>query len=146
MVVIRTVHPSDWTSIEYATAGSVLAIVPLALPSGIGTPCPFQPKKGGTPTLAIGAGIPPENSKKAGASPALLRWLFCVFKRSISGYQATATGSFALLRLRFGFSALTTASASATASVFSASGSGSAVCVSPSSFWLSAVNIGITTR
>jgi len=79
-------HLSDWTSIEYATAGIVPTIVPLALPSGVGTPCPFNQQKGGTPTPAIGAGIPPENSKKAGSSPALLRWLFSEFKRSISGY------------------------------------------------------------
>jgi len=64
---------------------------------------------------------PPEKSKKAGSSPASLRWLFSEFKRSISDYQATATGSFALLRFRFGFSVLVIVSASATASACSTS-------------------------
>jgi hypothetical protein len=45
--------------------------------------------------------------------------LFSEFKRSFSGYQATATGSFALrFALCFGFSALAIASASATALTF----------------------------
>jgi len=92
LVVIRTVHLSNRTSIEYATVGNVPAIEVLRLTkatSAIGHQhsLPFSAKKkGGIPTLAIGTGIPPENSKKAGSSPASLRWLFCVFKRSISGY------------------------------------------------------------
>jgi len=57
LVVIRTVHLSNRTSIEYATAGSIPAIVPLALPSGVGTPCPSQPQKKGYPSHALGKNI-----------------------------------------------------------------------------------------
>jgi len=58
LVVIRTVHLSSWTSIEYATAGSIPAIVPFALPSGVGTPCHFQPQKKGYPSHAFGEEYP----------------------------------------------------------------------------------------
>ncbi len=83
LVVIRTVHLSDLTSIEYATADSVPAIVPLALPSGIGTPCPFQPQKGEGIRSHTGERIPPKKAKKRGL-PRFPAWLsFLSIKRSI---------------------------------------------------------------
>jgi len=100
----------------YSTFLPLSSVVEAALrndnPSAL--PALFNHKKRRYSHPRIGAGIPPENSKKAGSSPAFLRWLFSEFKRSISDYQATATGSFALLRFRFGFSALVIALASST--------------------------------
>jgi hypothetical protein len=61
----------------------------------------------------------PEKAKKRDRPPTFLRWRFTEFKRSFSDYQATATGSFALLRFRFVLSAFVIASASATASTSS---------------------------
>ena len=65
LVVIRTVQLSEWTSIEYATADGVPAIEVLRLAQvslyhrASALPALESQQKGGIPTLAIGAGIPP---------------------------------------------------------------------------------------
>jgi hypothetical protein len=126
LVVACTVQLSNQTSIEHATAGSVPAIKVLRLSQGCLCHIVVRANKKRAlekcfPELFRGDFLPqtPPNvavfTGESGSSPASLRWLFSEFKRSILDYQATATGSFALLRFCFGFSA------SATASAFSAS-------------------------
>ncbi len=56
-------------------------------------------KKGGTPTPAIGEGIPPENSRESGDASASLRWLFSEFKRSISDFRLYGDWFFCLASL-----------------------------------------------
>ncbi len=66
MVVARTVQLSRWTSIKYATAGIVPAIV---LCTAIGrrhSTALFSHKKGGTPTPAKGQEYPLKIAKKRG--------------------------------------------------------------------------------